>query len=170
MSSVGQPFEMLIGVISDSHGQVEFTKAGLREFEKAGTERVLHCGDIGTADIVSLFTDWPTHFVFGNIDRDREGLRAAIDAAGQTCHDEFGSVRWDGRDIAFLHGDDDWLLHDTIASGRWDLVCHGHTHVPKHESCGRTLVLNPGAVYRAKPHTVAVVELPSMETRFLELP
>jgi hypothetical protein len=34
--------------------------------------------------------------------------------------------------------------------------------VAKQEHCGRTLVLNPGALYRATPHSIAVVELPTL--------
>jgi Icc-related predicted phosphoesterase len=34
---------------------------------------------------------------------------------------------------------------------------------------GDTQVVNPGAIYRATPHSVAVVDLPSVEATILEL-
>jgi hypothetical protein len=34
---------------------------------------------------------------------------------------------------------------------------------------GRTLVLNPGALYRATPHSFAIVELPSMQVSTIEV-
>ncbi|HEY2414087.1 MAG TPA: metallophosphoesterase family protein, partial [Pirellulaceae bacterium] len=69
--------------------------------------------------------------------------------------------------IAFLHGDDERLLAETIRAGKHDLVCHGHTHVVRQEKIGKTLVLNPGALYRANRHTIAVVELPTLRTEII---
>ena len=53
-------------------------------------------------------------------------------------------------------------LRNTVQAGEWDLVCYGHTHAAKQHRQGRTLVLNPGALYRATPHSLAVVELPEL--------
>ncbi len=154
---------MLIGIVSDTHGHVEFARPAVRMLESCEVEQVIHCGDIGSEDIVGLFERWPTHFVFGNCDTQPERLRRAILAAGQTCHDRFGSLDAAGRKIAFLHGDDAGLWKQTIASGLYDLVCYGHTHVSEQHLEGRTLVLNPGALYRASPHSLAIVRLPELE-------
>lgn len=154
---------MRIGVVSDTHGHVPYARDAVRMLESLDVELVIHCGDIGSADIVPLFAPWPTHFVFGNVDDDRRGLEAAIHAAGKQCHGRFGSLAIEGKKIAFLHGDDTLLLRQTIAGGEWDLVCHGHTHIARREQQGRTLVLNPGALYRATPHSLAHLELPSLE-------
>src|SRR5262249_26664115 len=54
-----------------------------------------------------------------------------------------------------------------IASGAWDLVCYGHTHVAELHRAGRTLVLNPGALFRASPHTLAVVDLVTLTARHI---
>jgi putative phosphoesterase len=103
-------------------------------------DRVLHCGDIGSAAVVELFAPWPTDFVFGNCDADRRGLAAAIEAAGQTCHGEFGALELAGKRIALIHSDDRRRFQQTIHSGEWDLVCYGHTHVAAIEHFGPTLV------------------------------
>jgi uncharacterized protein len=154
---------MRIGIVSDTHGHVPNTFDAVRMLQSLDVELVIHCGDIGSAPIVELFTQWPTHFVFGNVDDDRRTLEAAILAAGKTCHGRFGSLELAGTKIAFLHGDDTGLLRQTCHSGQWDLVCHGHTHVARNVREGRTRVLNPGALYRATPHSLAYVELPSLE-------
>lgn len=151
---------MRLGVVSDTHGDLPRTTAAVRMLESLEVAVVLHCGDIGTPDVVSMFSEWPTHFVFGNCDHDRTTLNRAIETAGQTCHGLFGELELAGRRIAFLHGDDSQRLRETIDADRWDLVCHGHTHVVRQERRGGTLILNPGAVHRANPHTVATVELP----------
>jgi putative phosphoesterase len=137
--------------------------------ESCEVELVIHCGDVGSAEIVGLLAAWPTHFVLGNVDTEPVRLRAAIEAAGQTFHGRFGELELAGRRIAFLHGDDARRLQQTIASGRYDLVCYGHTHRFEQHKSGQTLVLNPGALYRAQPHSLAVVRLPQLEVAHLPL-
>ena len=160
---------MRLGVVSDSHGHVELVRPAIRMLESLEVDVVLHCGDIGSAAVVNLFKAWPTHFVFGNCDADRQGLAAAIQSAGQTCHGEFGELELEGRRIALLHSDDRRRFQDAINSGQWDLVCYGHTHTAAIQRHGKTLVLNPGALYRANPHSLAIVELPAVEATFVTL-
>ncbi|MCC6493198.1 MAG: YfcE family phosphodiesterase [Pirellulales bacterium] len=160
---------MRLGIVSDTHGHVDQTRRAIRMLESLAVERVLHCGDVGSAEVVALFAPWPTDFVFGNCDANRRALAAAIEAAGKTCHYEFGDLAIGGKRIALLHSDDRRRFQETIESGQWDLVCYGHTHVAAIERRGPTLVLNPGALYRANPHSLAVVELPSLEATIVEL-
>lgn len=158
---------MRIAVVSDTHGHVGNATAAVRLLRQEQVEAVLHCGDIGSTAIVPLFSEWPTHFVFGNVDDEQGPLAEAIRAAGQTCHNRFGSLELDGVKIALLHSDDYRLFEETIESGEYDLVCYGHTHVAEQHRVGKTLVLNPGALYRATPHTVALVTLPKLEAQHL---
>lgn len=160
---------MRIGVISDTHGHVANTLAAVRLLESLEVEQVLHCGDIGTPAIPKLLTAWPTHFVFGNCDHETDELKEAIAATGLTCHDRFGEIELAGRKIAIIHSDDERLFRSTIQSERFDLVCYGHTHQAASHRAGRTLVLNPGALYRANPHSLAVVDLQSMEAEIIPL-
>lgn len=160
---------MLLGVVSDTHGQADLTRQAVRLLESFNVAEVLHCGDIGSPLIVPLLRAWPAHFVFGNVDEDRQALRAAIESAGQTCHGEFGELKRCGRRIALLHGHDTARLREVIDDGRWDLVCHGHTHVARCQRHGSTLVLNPGALFRARPHSLAVVELATLEVQHVTL-
>jgi putative phosphoesterase len=160
---------MLLGVVSDTHGHLPNTARAVRMLASLNVAEVIHCGDIGSSEIVAMFAAWPTHFVFGNVDYDREGLRDEIVRAGQTCSGEFGTIRLEDREIAFLHGDDAGRLTQTITEGRFALVCHGHTHISRIERVGQTLVLNPGAVVRARPHSIAIVELPAVEATIIPL-
>jgi putative phosphoesterase len=159
---------MQFGVISDTHGDLPTTLAAVRMFASFGVDGVIHCGDIGPPETVALFSPFRGHFVFGNMD-DHAALRERITAAGHHCYERFGHLRLEGRSIAFLHGDDGRLLKQTVTSGRWDLVCHGHTHVAARNQVGGTLVLNPGAIQRTAAPSVAVVELPSLEVTAVAL-
>lgn len=158
---------MNLAVVSDTHGHVPHTRAAIHLLESFDVECVIHCGDIGSAAVAALFTARPTHFVLGNVDDNWNEMRRAINSAGQTCHDRFGELELAGRRIAFLHGDDSPRLQSTIASHAYDLVCYGHTHRAEQHWDKTTLVLNPGALYRAQPHTIAIVELPSLEVQHL---
>lgn len=154
---------MRLGVVSDTHGHVDNTLSAVRMLESLNVEEVLHCGDIGSAAIVSLFAQWPTHFVFGNCDPNEAELRMAIGAAGKLCHGRFGDITLGGRRIALIHSHDARLFRQTISGGQYDLVCYGHSHLAEQHREGKTLVLNPGALYRATPHSIAVIELETME-------
>lgn len=161
---------MRIGVVSDTHGHVANAQAAVERLRLQNIEAVLHCGDVGSPAIILLFADWPTHFVFGNVDYDQASLRQAILAAGQTCHDRFGEIELAGRKIALLHSDDRILFAQTMRSGEFDLVCYGHTHEAEQHHEGKTLVLNPGALYRARPHSFAIVDLATMHAEHIALP
>ncbi len=149
---------MRIGIVSDTHGRIDRTQEAVRMLESLEAAAVLHCGDIGSAEVVRLLRAWPCHFVFGNVDSP-DPLREAILEAGQTCHERFGTVELENRRIALLHGDDYRRLRQTIESGEWDLVCYGHTHVAEIGTQGRTLVVNPGALHRSARPSIAIVDL-----------
>jgi len=160
---------MKLGVVSDTHGHVPNTRAAVNMLAAFEVDVVLHCGDIGAADIVPLFESWPTHFVLGNVDYGSKDLVEEIGRCGQHHHGRFGQLELADVRIAWLHGDDSRLLEQTIRSGEHQLVCHGHTHVAEQRLVGKTIVLNPGALYRARRHTIAVVSLPSLEIESLEV-
>lgn len=162
MDSTKNPAQLRLGVVSDTHGHTEFAMSAVRMLQSLGVNIVFHCGDIGTPEIVRLFRHWPTHFVFGNVD-DPRLLRPAIEAEGQTCHEHLGTLELAGRRIAFLHSDDVAAFDHAKHSGLYDLVCYGHTHKAEQHFEGSTLVLNPGALYRAQPHSFAIVELPELK-------
>jgi predicted phosphodiesterase len=48
-------------------------------------------------------------------------------------------------------------------------VCYGHTHVAAIDRRGDTVVLNPGAIYRANPHSIAVVDLPAVDASIIAI-
>jgi putative phosphoesterase len=160
---------MRIGVISDTHGHVANTLAAVRMLESLEIQAVLHCGDICSPEIPRLLAAWPVHFVFGNCDHDTVALRSAIEQAGLNCYGSFGQLELAGRRIALLHSDDAKLFRRVCASDEYDLVCYGHTHHAEQHRKGKTLILNPGALYRATPHSLAVVELAAMEATIVPL-
>jgi len=103
---------------------------GVEALASHGVECVLHCGDIGSSEIVPLFGRWPTHFVFGNCDHDHDELTRVIELTEQTSHGQFGSIELGGCRIGLLHGHDSRRFRETIASQKYGLVCYGQPTFP----------------------------------------
>ncbi len=160
---------MRLGVVSDTHGHLGNTRRAVERLQDEAVEHVIHCGDIGSPEVVMLFAAWSAHFVFGNCDADWNELTSAIRDANQTSHGEFGTLELAGCRIAVLHGHDHRRFRQAIDSQSFQLVCYGHTHRREHHFEGDTLVLNPGALFRADPHTIAVVDLPSLAVAEIEV-
>lgn len=160
---------MRIGVISDTHGHTTNTMAAVRMLESLEVEAVLHCGDICSPLIPKLLSTWPTHFVFGNCDHELDETREAIESSGMACYGWFGNLEMAGRRIALLHSHDAKLFRQVCSSNEYDLVCYGHTHVAEQHHAGKTLILNPGALYRANPHSIATVDLATMDAIIVKL-
>jgi putative phosphoesterase len=160
---------MRLGIVSDTHGHLGYTRQAAEALAAHSVELVFHCGDIGSSEIIPLFAPWPTHFVFGNCDHDQEELQRTIELWEQTSHGLLGSVELGGCSVALTHGHVPQLLRDAISSQKHRLVCYGHTHLREHHYEGETLVLNPGALFRANHHTIAIVELPEMTVTSVEI-
>lgn len=152
---------MRIGIVSDSHGQASMVRRALALLAERQVELILHCGDIDDAETVELFSGFTTHFVFGNCDLDKAGLRRAMKTIGATIHEPFGNLELAGKHVAWIHGDNHALFREVEHSEQFDYLFYGHTHQAEQHQTGPTLVVNPGALQRARRKTVAILDLPS---------
>jgi putative phosphoesterase len=125
-----------IGVIADTHGR--FDPAIRRHFK--GVDHILHAGDIGDRSVISQLEQIaPVTAVSGNIDDTRQGRfpsETVIELAGFSIAIrhilyEGGKLTKEGR--AFLERE------------QLDICIFGHTHKPKIEWFGKTLLFNPGS-------------------------
>lgn len=152
---------MKIAVLSDTHNQDHRVERALELARERGAELVLHCGDIEDPPVVRLFRGWDAHFVLGNCDWDRDGLREAIASISGHLYNRYGHLDLAGRRLAFLHGHDSDLLADLLACGAYDYLFHGHTHQAIDRQAGPTRIINPGALQRARVKTFVVLDLAS---------
>lgn len=156
---------MRIGVVSDTHDRLEAVTVAIRMLTEQQVELILHCGDIESPETVRAFAGVPTHFVFGNWDRDRPGLMAAIKEIGGTYYESFGVIELSGKRIAWVHSHERWQLRQLERADYFDYVFYGHTHVREQHRTGKTLVANPGALVRANPKTCIVLDVTTGELR-----
>jgi putative phosphoesterase len=137
---------MRIGVISDTHGLLRPEVAP----RLAGVAHILHGGDIGRPEVIDeLRKIAPVTAIRGNVDH----------GAWAEPYPETRTVTLDGRTVYMLH-DLKALRLDPAARGI-DVVVSGHSHVPKIETVGAVLYLNPGSAGPRRfklPITLAILE------------
>jgi hypothetical protein len=150
---------MRIGVVSDTHDRQEAIAEAVRLLVEQNVELILHCGDIETPETVRVFKPLQTHFVFGNWDKDKPKLAAAIKEIGGTHSDSFGAIELGGKRIAWVHSHERHQLRQLENADFFDYVFYGHTHVREQHRTGKTLVANPGALFRANPKTCIVLDV-----------
>jgi uncharacterized protein len=157
---------MFIGVVSDTHDRFEAVAEAVRLLTSIHRiELIIHCGDIESPEIVELFKPVPTHFVYGNWDKDRNKLAKAIKSAGGVAYDGFGAIELCGKRIAWCHSHERHQLYQLEHSNYFDYLFYGHTHVREQHRTGRTLVANPGALFRANPKTCIVLDVETGELK-----
>jgi hypothetical protein len=161
---------MRIGVISDTHDRHEVVADAVRLLGEQKVELVLHCGDIETPDTIALFRPLPTHFVFGNWDKDKSKLVGAIRDIGGQSHDSFGAIELAGKRIAWVHSHDRHQFYELEHCNYFDYLFYGHTHVREQHRTGKTLVANPGALFRANPKTCIVLDVSTGEVKPIIIP
>jgi uncharacterized protein len=161
---------MRIGVVSDTHDRQEAVAESVRLLLEQQVELILHCGDIESPETVRVFKPVPTHFVYGNWDKDRPKLSAAIKDIGGTHYDSFGALVLAGKRVAWVHSHERHQLRQLENADFFDYVFYGHTHVREQHRTGRTLVANPGALFRANPKTCIVLDLASGEIKPIIVP
>lgn len=160
---------MRIGIVSDTHSRLATVRRVVALLRERAVTTVLHCGDIECPAAVEVFAGLDAHFVFGNCDDDRDGIRRAIAAAGLTLHEPFGHLELAGVKLAFVHGDNHTLMRDVENSGHFDYLFYGHTHHAKEHRTGPTRVINPGALHRARPKTFLMLDLATGTTESVEV-
>jgi hypothetical protein len=144
---------MKIGIVADTHNNVENTQQAVDILKAEKVDRVIHCGDITTPQIIEVFTGMQAVFVFGNIDHSHADLMAkAKELMGMGSIGYSYTAVWEDLRIAVIHGDDS-RLDEMVHSGRYDYVFHGHTHQRRDERVGDTRVINPGALGGSKKET-----------------
>ena len=163
---------MKIGIISDTHDDVENVQSAIEIFNAEKVTHVIHAGDYIFPGIVLEFKKLDAKFigVLGNNDGERVHLLKNFLAIGGELKGELGEVELDGVIFGIYHGTDEQLKKKLVDSGKYDVIITGHTHrieIPSVHSTtinpndekqqdgnkirkngGQTLVLNPGTAHR----------------------
>ncbi|WP_456432887.1 YfcE family phosphodiesterase [Thermosulfuriphilus sp.] len=158
---------MLVAIISDSHDHIWNMHQAIEEINARGAECLIHCGDLISPFMIKELAAFsgPKHLILGNNPGDVWLLSKTCARSSQVfLHGWFANLEIDGLKVAVVHFPE--MARGLAATGEYDLVCCGHTHVYNVFSVGKTLVVNPGEILgKEGPPTFALFET---QTRKLE--
>ena len=159
---------MKIGLLSDSHDDMEAIARAVALFNDEAVLQVLHAGDIVSPFTFEIFRMLraPLGGVYGNNDGDRLLLR---ERSAGALHVQPHFVTLDGMRGVIVH--EPALVKALARSGDFDLVVYGHTHVPDVHREGPALVVNPGKAARLNKGraTAALLDTETREARIVDL-
>lgn len=161
---------MKLGILSDSHNDVQTLQRALSLFWQQGVTRLLHCGDVTSPDTAVLLTPLPLIYTPGNMDRPQTITKIKQMDTGNIVTAVYTGTL-DGLAIAATHGHRFGELERLIGDGRYDFVFHGHTHRRRDDASGATRIINPGALggRRPEPRSVAVLDTPTRTVTFITI-
>lgn len=133
----------MIGILSDSHDNLDMIRRAVSLFRSADCRLVIHAGDIvapfAAAELAKA--DIPVHAVFGNCDGERAGLVRSFEAFGEIREGPW-SFEHAGLTILVTHIEDSRLTAADRTA--WDLLVCGHTHKAEVRKEDNRMIVNPG--------------------------
>ena len=159
----------MIGIISDTHENEKAIKKAVKIFKERNIEFGVHCGDIISPPMLEHFKELKMRFVFGNNDGERNGLNNKAKELGFEEIKDEKEFEYKGKRFYVYHGTKLNVLENVIKSNKYDYVLTGHTHVKRDEKTGKTRIINPGALFRIHPYTVALLDVEKGKLEFIEV-
>ncbi len=161
---------MKIGIMSDSHDNIENVKKSIQLFKTREVDLVFHLGDFVNPNSVRAMKGMKFIAIFGNNDGDKFRMIDAFRETGGEIKGEFYDCVIDGIKFACYHGTEPQLKDALIECGKYDVVVYGHTHECEDVRIGNTLVLNPGTVHGFGGNaTVIIFDTENKKSEFLNL-
>lgn len=170
---------MILGVLSDTHGDRKRTAAAIGLLRRLGAEAFVHCGDVGSTDVLDELAGQRAWIVLGNTDGNEAAWEHYGDSLGLTVRSPPLRVTCDGYVLVVFHGHERAfreLINHALESGTLPegfdgcaYVLHGHTHIASDVWAGPVRVVNPGALHRSMLPTVATIDLDRGQVRFWEV-
>lgn len=164
---------MLLGIISDTHDRKKAVMAAVEIFNSYDVELILHAGDFVSPFVPIWLKGLKAKVigVYGNNEGERELLAERMRKLGHEIRGDFAEVEVEGKRIALYHGTIQGILNALINSGAYDIVVHGHTHMPREDRVGNTLVINSGEAcgYLYDRPTIGILDVKDLKFEIYEL-
>ena len=159
----------MIGIISDTHENEAAIKKAAAIFKEKNVEFAVHCGDIISPPMLEHFKGLKMKFVYGNNDGERIGLNNKARELGFEEVSDEKEFEYNGKKFYAYHGTKKEKLDAAIKSNKYDYILTGHTHIKKDEKIGKTRVINPGALFRIHPYTIALLDIQKDKLEFVKI-
>lgn len=167
---------MKIGIISDTHDDLDSLRSAIRIFKRERITYLIHAGDFvfpGVVDeLKGLKPELPNVRiigVLGNNDGEKLMLFKKFIEISAELNAEFADIKISSSRFGIYHGTNENLREAAIRSGIYDVFIHGHTHKRRNETVEialknseavirRIQVLNPGTAHRDFPNIEKKIE------------
>jgi putative phosphoesterase len=163
---------MKIGLISDTHDNIQNIRKAVRKFNDKHVDVVIHAGDFVNPIAVESLAGVTLVGVLGNNDTDIVGLSSTFDKIHAELKGEIFEKVYDGMRFAVYHGTSLAKKEQLIKSGKYDVFIYGHTHRKDDKYSGTTRVINPGTAkgwFFGLFATIAVFDTSSRNLEFINL-
>lgn len=159
---------MKIGILSDTHNDINTLQVILNHYRREGIKTVLHCGDLTSPENVKRFHGFTLHLAFGNGDYLTAEMQEQVILLGtDSSAKRINTITIGGSRILITHGNMVQDLEEMKKNPNLDVICTGHTHSRENSSVGKIRIINPGAASRVgnPPFSYAIYDL---ENNYLE--
>lgn len=141
---------MKIGIISDSHDDIENIDKAVDLFNQNLVDYVFHAGDYIFPVIISRFKNLNRETKFygvrGNNDGELLGIINQFSLLNNAEFlNEFGRISIENKEVGIYHGTNKILVETLQHSQIFDVLILGHTHQRMHKKYGKTIIINPGS-------------------------
>ena len=132
---------MIIGIVSDSHDNLDAVREAVEILKENGVERILHAGDIVAPFAAKVFLEVgvPVDAVFGNNDGEKTKLTELLPGIALGAR----KLRLEGKAVVLVHDRKKLPARELELA---EVLVHGHTHEAEVKRDGRRLEINPGEV------------------------
>lgn len=163
---------MKIGILSDTHNNLENLHTALERFRAARVTTLFHCGDLTGVEIAQALAGFRVIYVFGNVDIATGEIRRVLteqnpeNYAGLVYRGQIGNAR-----IGATHGHLPGKVDELLQSGEHDYVFVGHSHLHQDEQVGATRLINPGALggLRRENRHICLLDLATGQAEFIDI-
>ncbi len=139
----------------------------------ATADVALHCGDLCSPfmlkELGQGMNGKPVHVVWGNNEGDILLMtRIVAQFPNLTLHGALAELKFDDMRVALNHYPD--IARGLAASGQYDLVCCGHSHIASLTKVGECQLLNPGEIMGLLgPRTFALFDTATRVVEFVNV-
>ncbi|MEM4556432.1 MAG: metallophosphoesterase [Sulfolobales archaeon] len=144
--------ELKVMIVSDTHDNLLIIDRLTSYASKLDVGLLLHLGDYVSPFTLRKILNTNIRFlgIFGNNDGDKVLMLKVLGTSGE-LYEPPVEVNIDSLKVLMIHGYGskeltERFVNSLALSNYYDLIMYGHTHSPKVEKVGRTVILNPGAL------------------------
>jgi len=166
---------MLIGIISDTHDNLNAAKEAVEIFKKREISTIFHLGDFIAPFTLKIFKGFELYGVFGNNDGEKFMIKKVADDLNFKIDFAPFEVKLANKSFLLLHGLGSVertlkFVDSFAASQNYDFVLYGHTHIRDFRKRGKTIIINPGEAcgYLTGRRSVAILDAEKGNVEFVE--